>query len=96
LNLPGATPASKKAVQELLAKDHDTHHCYFNTIGFHNHLSHHLLAAYDLGASAQLLEAIYDEEAKMQRPIMLDQDEGVLKPGVINESNWTKYLGEEK
>lgn len=96
LNLPGATPAAKKLVEELLAKDHDTHHCYFRSIGFHNHLSHHILAAYDLGASAELLNAIYKEEEKMQRPILLEGEDDVTKPGEINEGNWTKFLGEQK
>jgi Questin oxidase-like len=96
LNLPGVDSTSKKVVQELLAKDHDAHHCYSNAKGFHNHLSHHLLAGYDLGASAELLKAIYERDEKMQRPIMLDNDETVPTPGAINKANWTKYLGEEK
>ena len=96
LNLPGANLASKKVTEELLAKDHGIHHCYFRSIGFHNHLSHHLLAAYDFGASAELLKAIYAREETMQRPIMLDQEDGVLQPGEITAANWKEYLGEQK
>ena|ERR1700754_1145058 len=96
LNLPGATLASKKLVEELLATDHEKHHCYFRSIGFHNHLSHHILAAYDLGASPELLKAIYADEQSIQRPIMLDQDDGVLQPGKITLKNWKEYLGEQK
>lgn len=59
-----------------------------------------LLAAYDLGAPAQLIQAIYDDEAKIQRPIDLRTNgaapEDVPKPGVINDTNWTEYLGNEK
>jgi hypothetical protein len=96
LNLPGATLASKKLVEELLATDHEKHHCYFRSAGLHNHLSHHILAAYDFGASPELLKAMYESEETIQRPIMLDQEEGVLQPGEITVENWKKYLGEQK
>jgi hypothetical protein len=59
-----------------------------------------ILAAYDLGAPASLIQAIYDDEAKIQRPIDLKDNglvpEGVIKPGEINEANWTKWLGDAK
>jgi len=96
LNLPGSTLSSKKTAENLLAKDLDLHNCFFNQKNFHNHLSHHILAAYDLGASADLLKAIYDEEAKKQRPILLDRDESVVIPGEIDRNNWKKYLGNNK
>lgn len=96
LNLPGSTLASKKVTETLLAKDFDLHHAFFNARGFHNHLSHHMLAAYDLGASAEQLKAIYEDNASYQRPIMLDGVEGILKPGEIDEGNWKKHLGNEK
>jgi hypothetical protein len=96
LNLPGATLASKKVTEELLATDHEKHHCYFRSMGLHNHLSHHILAAYDFGASAELLKAMYANGEWMQRPIMLDQADGVIQPGEITTDNWRKYLGEQK
>ena len=40
LNLPGITLASKKITEDLLLKDAEVHHGYFNASGFHNHLSH--------------------------------------------------------
>jgi len=58
------------------------------------------LAAYDLGAPASLIQKIYDEEAKLQRPIDLKENgvvpEGVVKPGQINDENWTNWLGDQK
>ncbi|GJJ14036.1 hypothetical protein Clacol_008293 [Clathrus columnatus] len=100
LNIPGATPESKATTERLLKLDHESHHCFFTNVGFHNHLSHHLLAAYDLGAPAELIQAIYDDEAKVQRPIDLKTNgvppEDVPKPGVINDSNWTEWLGNHK
>jgi hypothetical protein len=59
-----------------------------------------ILAAYDLGAPACLIQAIYDDEVKLQRPIDLKENgvvpEGVIKSGEITEANWTKWLGDAK
>lgn len=55
-----------------------------------------LLAAYDLGASAKLLQAINDDSTdgvNTQRPINLDEPEA---PGTITEMNWTEHLEQEK
>ncbi|KAJ3814004.1 hypothetical protein F5876DRAFT_33900 [Lentinula aff. lateritia] len=92
LNLPRASPASKPLTEALLLRDAQDHHCQFNQAGFHNHLSHHILAAYDLGASPGLLQKIYDEEARIQRPIILEEKDKEMK---ITEDNWTQYLGNE-
>jgi len=40
LAIPGATPASKEAVERLLEEDRQAYHCYYGPIPFHNHLSH--------------------------------------------------------
>ncbi|KDR68431.1 hypothetical protein GALMADRAFT_257159 [Galerina marginata CBS 339.88] len=90
LNLPGITYASKKATEELLLKDAETHHCFFRASGFHNHLSHHILAAYDLGASAGHLEKIYENEAHIQRPRVVEEKD---KDIVVGKENWVQYLG---
>ncbi|KDR77998.1 hypothetical protein GALMADRAFT_155027 [Galerina marginata CBS 339.88] len=90
LNLPGSTYASKKATEELLLKDAEIHHCFFRGTGFHNHLGNHILAAYDLGASAGILEKIYENEAQIQRPRVV---EGKSMNIVIDKENWVQYLG---
>lgn len=59
-----------------------------------------MLAAYDLGAPASVIQAIYDEEAKVQRPIDLKLDgatpEAAPLPGEIKDDNWTRWLGDAK
>ncbi|KAJ3736201.1 hypothetical protein DFJ43DRAFT_1036523 [Lentinula guzmanii] len=100
LNLPRASPASKPLAEALLLQDAQYHHCQFNQAGFHNHLSHQsiryfrliILAAYDLGAPPALLQKIYDEEARIQRPIILEEKDKEMK---ITEDNWTQYLGNQ-
>ncbi|KAF5393012.1 hypothetical protein D9757_001125 [Collybiopsis confluens] len=91
LNLPRPSPTCKTSTENLLWTDAQNHHAYFNQAGFHNHLSHHILAAYDLGASPGLLQKIYDDEAKTQRPIVLDEEKN--KAIHVTEENWDQYLG---
>ncbi|PPQ69877.1 hypothetical protein CVT24_003212 [Panaeolus cyanescens] len=93
LNLPGITAEAKKTVEQLLLKDVEDHHCFFNASSFHNHLSHHLLAAYDIGTPVGALKKMYDEEAKVQRPRYLqDRDKNI----VVNKDNWIQYLNNNR
>ncbi|CAE6416500.1 unnamed protein product [Rhizoctonia solani] len=79
---PGITPESTATLRKLLSEDHKNFH------GFHNHLSHHLLAAYALGSPAHVLQGIYDNHSSYQRP-------AYQSPESINRDNWTKHLGDE-
>ncbi|KAJ6561795.1 hypothetical protein B0H19DRAFT_1375119 [Mycena capillaripes] len=95
LNVPGASPDSVALIHEFLRKDYEEHHCFWSDSGLHNHLSHHLLAAHDLGAPASLLHAIFDREVGMQQPLR--------KPGSTDDSaeeltvaNWTLRLGKSE
>ncbi|KAJ7173221.1 hypothetical protein C8R46DRAFT_1082248 [Mycena filopes] len=83
------THASAQLLEDLLRKDYVSHHCYFNEKGFHNHLSHHLVAAYDLGGPPALLQKIYDVDAPTQRPIDRQGED-------LTETNWTTRLGNQK
>ncbi|KAJ7636509.1 hypothetical protein FB45DRAFT_828755 [Roridomyces roridus] len=87
-----STPTTHEATQvaqELLYEDYLSHHCFFNDMGFHNHLPHHLVAAYDMGAPPALLKSIYEELAPTLRPIGKEGED-------ITEKNWTSRLGERK
>ncbi|RPD62419.1 hypothetical protein L226DRAFT_611012 [Lentinus tigrinus ALCF2SS1-7] len=99
LNLSGTTFETKSTAERLLEEDRQEHHCFHGRVGFHNHLSHHLLAAYDLGASASLLQKIYDVEVEDQSNIQVfERKEG--KKESVNENitvqNWTKFFGDER
>ncbi|KAF9058210.1 hypothetical protein BJ165DRAFT_1540460 [Panaeolus papilionaceus] len=89
LNLPGITAESKKTAEQLLLKDAEDHHCFFNASSFHNHLPHHILASYDIGTPAAALKKIYEEEAKVQRPRYLEERDKTI---VVNKDNWVQYL----
>lgn len=58
-----------------------------------------LLAAYDLGAPAKLLQAIYDNEAKDLDPIhMADRTTKLVEEQHVDITlrNWTEFLGQHK
>ncbi|KAF9003377.1 hypothetical protein BDQ17DRAFT_1480126 [Cyathus striatus] len=90
VNFPGISSESKKCAEDLLQKDAESHHCYFNNRGFHNHVSHYVLAAYDLGASATLLEKIYQFEAKPQRSLFSEETDKDIN---VTPENWLQYVG---
>ncbi|KAI0670778.1 hypothetical protein C8Q78DRAFT_1069524 [Trametes maxima] len=98
LNLPGATWETKRTVERLLEDDREKRHCFTNQLGFHNHLSHHLLAAYDLGAPSAVLQKIYNLEDE-GLPWNVDHQEGA-GPGEplaeVTVQNWTDWLGDAK
>ncbi|KZT33922.1 hypothetical protein SISSUDRAFT_992515 [Sistotremastrum suecicum HHB10207 ss-3] len=100
LSLPGATAESCTILASLLEQDHEQYHCLFNPIGFHNHLVHHLLNAYDLGASGALLQAIFDDEKLMQRLVDPAKNgstlDGAPAAGDVDVDNWKKWLGDER
>lgn len=41
VNIPSpARPEAHAALERLLKLDMESHHCFFNKLGFHNHLNH--------------------------------------------------------
>ncbi|CCO35038.1 hypothetical protein BN14_09151 [Rhizoctonia solani AG-1 IB] len=84
----GITPESTATLRRLLIENHKRFHIFFNEKGYHNHLSHHLFAAYGIGAPAHILHAAFDEHAEYQRP-------SYKSPEPITQENWTKHLGNE-
>ncbi|BGP09142.1 hypothetical protein JCM10049v2_004997 [Rhodotorula toruloides] len=87
----GVTAESRETVRRCLEENHIHAHTFFNDKGFHNHCSHHLLAAYSLGASPALLDDIlklHHETAFKPMPPMA--------PVEIDEGNWTEHLGDER
>ncbi|KAI0157367.1 HypA protein [Xylariaceae sp. FL1272] len=86
--------AVARKTTELLQIDHEKHHCFFNDHGFHDHISHHLLAIYGLGASVEDIQKAYDDNVGYQRSMM------AVHPGRVEElKDWEKAqerLGNEE
>ncbi|KAF5349223.1 hypothetical protein D9756_009336 [Leucocoprinus leucothites] len=93
LNLPGVTHATKSLTEKLLLSDAEKHHCYFRAAGLHNHLSHQVLATYDMGASTGVIQKIYDMHASYQRPIYVEEKDADI---VVTRDNWTEHLGKQE
>ncbi|CAF3745246.1 unnamed protein product [Rotaria sp. Silwood1] len=69
-HLPGITPETIETCSDLLQKNHEKNHVFFNLRGgFHNHTAHHLLTALSLGASSNTLKHIYEQQMKIQLPL---------------------------
>lgn len=85
------TAAEKRprTLKHLLRANHGNHSIIYHNLQFHNHMPHLLGSAYLLGASADQLQKIYDEDAKSLEPWH-------ESPAEITDSDWRDYLGEKK
>jgi hypothetical protein len=72
-------------------QDHDI---FFNNLGFHNHIVHHLLTIYALGADPQTLRYQFEQNAKQQRRLK------PVDPKVLHDlqdhQEHKKYLGKAR
>ncbi|EGG06241.1 uncharacterized protein MELLADRAFT_87395 [Melampsora larici-populina 98AG31] len=89
--MPGVSAASAEATRAVLTENTEKYHCFFNDMHFHNHIAHHVLAMYSLGAPPALIKAAFEHEVPEQRP--------ALPPAlgkIFDEKNWTIHLGDDK
>lgn len=96
LHIPRSQISSESCTRasELLQKNHDNFHMYFNASGFHNHIAHHLLTIFALGASASQIQKAYDDNANYQRPqFPVDKDK---VESMSNPDSFAKYLNDER
>lgn len=78
----------------ILSNSTQKHHIFFNQSGFHNHIVHHLLSLFGVGASTAAIEKGYTENSHYQRP------QGQVEERVLQDlndpQNFKKYLGNPK
>lgn len=87
-HVAGITTESSKKASELLQKNHDDFHIFFNQSGFHNHIAHHLLAIFALGATPEQLQHAFDINQDYQRkqyPLDKKNVEDLSDPKRFNE-----------
>jgi hypothetical protein len=77
-----------RTLKHLLKANHINFSIFYSRLRFHNHMPHILSSAYLLGANAEQLQHIYDEEAKELEPW---QD----SPAEISDSDWRDFLGDK-
>ena len=90
----GLTAESAKTASELLQVNHEKHHIFFNKSGFHNHIAHHLLTLFALGATPEEIQQGYDTNVSYQRP------PEPLKDSIVDDMHkpdrFKTYLGKER
>lgn len=90
----GLKSESAKTTTELLQVNHEKHHIFFNKSGFHNHIAHHLLTLFALGASSHEIQQGYDTNVSYQRP------PEPLKDSIVDDmhqpARFKTYLGKEQ
>ncbi|KAK4467009.1 hypothetical protein QBC42DRAFT_165321 [Cladorrhinum samala] len=92
------TEEAAKTVTELLQKDLEKHHVFFNKDHFHNHIPHHLLALYGTKCtSPRLLQSAYQQNTYYQKPALpLHPSAFSVSPDDPWPSSASKYLGNEE
>ncbi|RSL53076.1 hypothetical protein CEP54_010578 [Fusarium duplospermum] len=78
-------------VSELLQRDLEHHHVFFNASGFHDHIVHHVLTLYGTGASTKDMDIAYDANKGYQLKAMKPKQEMV--DNLEHGSDWSTYLG---
>ncbi|GIJ88145.1 hypothetical protein Asppvi_007062 [Aspergillus pseudoviridinutans] len=63
----GVNGDSLATVNQFLQENHDRYHPFFNDKGFHNHITHYMLAALALGATPWQLTRAFEQEKAIQR-----------------------------
>lgn len=91
-HVPMVNAESSKAASQLLQENHEKYHIFYNNAGFHNHIAHHLLTIYALGATKQEIQKAYDINKDYQRP-QKPAEEKVVHD-LSEKSSFPKYLGQ--
>ncbi|KAL9535702.1 Baeyer-Villiger oxidase [Sphaerulina musiva] len=83
--------AEKRArtLKHLIKANHINHSIIYNELRFHNHTPHILGSAYILGADADQLTHVFEEEGK-------HLESWKDSPGEIDKSDWRDYLGKRE
>ncbi|EGP85601.1 uncharacterized protein MYCGRDRAFT_44609 [Zymoseptoria tritici IPO323] len=90
----GITSETSKRASELLQENHERHHIFFNHEGFHNHIVHHLLTLWSLGAGTADIQKGYDDNQSYQRPAITPKSSIV---GQLQDvDTFMQHLGPEK
>jgi hypothetical protein len=79
---------------EVLQENHEQHHIYFNPAGFHNHIVHHILSLYAVGAQPDDIVRQYNFNKSYQRSVQ-KPDEKVVQD-FEDEQKFKAELGNEK
>jgi len=91
---PDISAESSRIGSQLLQENHDRFHMYFNRSGFHNHIAHHLLTIYALGARPDEIQQAFDHNKNYQRPQFPVEKQNVQE--MSDPDKFNKFLGKEQ
>lgn len=91
---PNISAASAKTASQVLQANHDKNHMFFNQAGFHNHISHHVLSLFALGATPAEIQMAFDDNNNYQRP-HYPTNEKIVRD-MSDGATFAKYLGQEE
>ncbi|KAI6716721.1 hypothetical protein PZA11_003390 [Diplocarpon coronariae] len=85
------TAAEKRprTLKHLLRANHVNHSILYHHLQYHNHMPHLLGSAYLLGADAEQLNKIYDEESR-------ELEEWKDSPAEVTDKDWREFLGDKR
>ncbi|KAK9367926.1 hypothetical protein V1509DRAFT_105481 [Lipomyces kononenkoae] len=89
----GMRADSAQAASEVLQENMENHHIFFNDQGFHNHIVHHILSIYALGASPEEIKAAYEHDKLYQRkPFPVDEN---VVQAMSDKKKFEQFAGKE-
>lgn len=88
------TQASTDAVNDVLQRNHDEHHIFYDERGFHNHIVHQTLTLYALGASDKIIHKQYNDNVSYQRPKPATST--AVISDMTNPDQFASHLGKAK
>lgn len=74
-----ANADATRKTEQLLQQNHERYHIFFNNMGFHNHIVHHLLSIWAIGAGDKDIQRGYDENLSYQKPLKPAEPSAVVK-----------------
>ena len=93
-HVPDIKSQSCKLASELLDKNHEKNHMYFNDDGFHNHIVHHLLTILALGATPEEIQRGFENNDGYQRPQAPLKQRNV--EDMSDRETFKKFLGKQQ
>ncbi|KAF9263179.1 hypothetical protein L218DRAFT_902653 [Marasmius fiardii PR-910] len=85
--LPGFTPESTRTLLNVLSVNHQKWHVFYDDFGRHNHITHHVLAVWAMGAHKDTIQMGYEKNEQMMRP-------RGTSPEPITQKNFNDHLGD--
>ncbi|KAI1667291.1 Oxidoreductase AflY [Pyrenophora tritici-repentis] len=91
----GLTEESTKKTSDLLTINHEAYHTRWKAT-FHNHITHHLLALWSLGASPNEIQDMWEYNKTYQAPVEKRHDEAISEHiNLKDPADFNRCLGKD-